>query len=267
MAAFLIKKVHSQCLINLKFPAVILFSLFILLSWLNVAAQKGDDNVEAAEKDNIIKINLSALVFKNISVQYERRLADKLSFAINVRHIPFGKNPVSKLVEEFAGAESVDAKMFRMGGTGITPELRFYTGQAGAFNGFYLGLFYSYNNYKTDLPIKYDNPAKTGIFSGNLKTHTLGLQLGAQWKMGKHGYLDWWAIGPNYGLQNGDFIFNGALSSTEQQALVTTLDDLKNNMSFEVVKSYTVNNNGASMKTGGPWTGIRAMGFTIGFSF
>ena len=246
---------------------VIIFLLSILCFSQQLFAQKEDDNLQVDQRNNILKINLSALLFKNISVQYERRLADKLSFAVNVRHMPFGKNIVNKVVEQIAGTESVDAKLFRVGCTGFTPEFRFYTGERGAFNGFYLGLFYSYNNYKTDLPVKYNSPVKTGIFSGNLKTHTFGLQLGAQWKMGKNGYLDWWAIGPNYGSENGDFVFAGALSASEQQGLSTALDDLKNNMSFKVVKSYAVNNAGATMKTSGPWGGLRAMGFTIGFTF
>lgn len=246
---------------------VAIFILTLTCCSQQLSAQKDIDDALTDSRNNIVKINLSALVFKNISVQYERGLADKVSFALNVRYIPFGKNPIGKGVEQFAGKESVEAGEFRLGGTGITPELRFYTGKAGTFNGFYLGAFFSYSNYKADLPIKYNSPVKTGIFSGRLKTYTVGLQLGAQWKMGKNGYLDWWALGPNYGTETGDFIFTAALSQSEQTALNTSLDDLKNNLAVKVVDEYNINSNGATMKTKGPWGGIRAMGFTVGVTF
>ncbi|MFT3681185.1 MAG: DUF3575 domain-containing protein [Ferruginibacter sp.] len=243
------------------------FIAFVVAGFGFTGAQAQTDLDDLPERNNIIKINLSALVFKNISIQYERKLTDRISFALNGRYMPFGKNPVKKVVEEIVDQPSVSFNQFRLGNVGITPELRFYTGKLGVFNGFYLGPFFSYNNYKTDLPISYGNPQKTGVFSGKMRTYTAGIQIGAQFKMGKKGYLDWWAIGPNYGTESGDFNYTGVLSATEQDALRLELEDLKNNASVSAIKTYEVNKNGASIITKGGWGGIRAMGFAIGYYF
>jgi hypothetical protein len=236
---------------------------------LPVAAQDEQEDIASVEGPaNIIKLNLSALVFKNISVQYERKLSDHFSAAINLRCMPYSKNVfLGKVVEQFAGEESVDRKDFSLGASGITPELRWYPGKRGVFSGFYLGAFYSYTKYKTGLPIKYDNETQTGFFSGNIVAHTIGLQLGAQWKMGSWGYLDWWAIGPNYGRQTGRLDFLGDLSQVDMDALDKALGELKNDLSFKVIDSYQISKQGAAIQTKGPWAGIRAMGFTIGVWF
>ncbi|HMO60927.1 MAG TPA: DUF3575 domain-containing protein [Ferruginibacter sp.] len=243
--------------------------LFAIAAALPVAAQ--DEQDELADTDgpaNIIKLNLSALVFKNISVQYERKITNHFSAAINLRYMPYSKNAVlGKIVEQFAGQESVDRRSFSLGASGITPELRWYPGSRGVFNGFYLGAFYSHTNYKTGLPVKYANETKTGFFSGNITAGTFGLQLGGQWKMGSWGYLDWWAIGPNYGAQKGNLVFTGDLSEVDMEALDKALGELKNDLSFKVIDNYQISKQGAAIQTKGPWGGIRAMGFTIGVWF
>jgi hypothetical protein len=231
-----------------------------------IYAQNGD-SIPAIEKNNVVKINLSSLIFKNISLQYERKISKKSSVALNVHMIPFGQVPLKKAVEKIIDDPSVPVDKLKLGNFGITPEYRFYLGKRGALHGFYFGPFISYNNYKADLPVTYDNDTRTGIFSGTLSAYTFGLQLGAQWKLGKNVVLDWWILGPNYGSAKGDLILASQLSEMEQTSLRDELRQLKEDAPLEVIKSYNVNANGATIVVKGPWAGLRGMGFNIGYKF
>jgi len=244
--------------------------LGLVLSATALAQKEEEDKPTESIKNNIVKINLSALVVKNISVQYERKVAKRISIAANVHYRPFGKLPFLSSIEKAIDDPGVPVNQLRWGGVGVTPEVRFYVGKKGAMRGFYLAPFANISSYKSDLPINYSNGPinKTGIFNGNISTFTGGLLLGAQWKLGKNIYLDWWIIGPNYGNAKGDLILTTALNSTEQADLRNQIEDLIADAPFDkLVDSYSVNSNGAIIKAKGPWGGLRGLGFNLGFSF
>jgi hypothetical protein len=249
----------------------IAFLFICCLVHFNVWAQNEPVMKEAeksgSEKMNVLKLNVSALIFKNISVQYERKLSKRFSFAGNVHFIPFGKLPFSGLVKQAINDASVPVDKFKLGSFGFAPELRWYVGKKGVFNGFYLGLFGAYNNYSANLPINYSNDTKTGIFTGDVKTITGGLQIGAQWKLSKTVYLDWWIIGGNFGQGKGNLTFSGTLTPTEQADITDQIEQLKNDLPFNVIESYTVTGNGAVIYAKGPWAGLRGMGFNLGIRF
>lgn len=243
---------------------------FILyLCFLCFAVNAQNEKKEAAparSKKNIVKINLPALAFKNISVQYERAVAKKMSIAVNVHTIPFGKLPFQNTFKNITDNSDVRYDQFKLGSFGVVPEFRFYLGKKGALHGFYFGPFVSYSTYKMNLPISYTSgtTTKTGIFDGKLTTVTGGLQLGSQFSLGKNVVLDWWIFGPNYGSANGTLNFTATLTQTEQDDLRNTLEDLKNDAPLNTIKSYTVNGNGASVVAKGPWGGFRGLGFNLG---
>ncbi len=87
--------------------------------------------------------------------------------------------------------------------------------------------------------------------------------LGAQWKLGKQWYLDWWIIGPNAGAAKGDISGRALLSPSEQQALEAELEDL--DLPLTNFK-YTVTATGADVRVKGPWGGARA-GLCVGLRF
>ncbi|MFZ4058322.1 MAG: DUF3575 domain-containing protein [Ferruginibacter sp.] len=255
----------------MKLYRLSLLGICICLMQINVWAQDEPKTQEkatvASGKMNMVKLNVSALIFKNISVQYERKLSKRFSFAGNVHFIPFGRLPFSGLVKRAINDASVPVDKFKLGSFGFTPEVRWYVGKRGVFNGFYLGLFGAYNNYKADLPINYSNDTKTGIFTGELKTTTGGLQIGAQWKLSDKVYLDWWIIGGNFGQGKGNLKFTGALLPSEQTDIIDQIEKLKDDLPFNVIESYTVNGQGATIFAKGPWAGLRGMGFNIGIRF
>ena len=227
------------------------------------------DERPAMAKKNVIKINLPALAFKNISVQYERAMGKRTSLALNVRTIPFGKLPFQNTFKDITDNPDVRYDQFQVGSFGIVPEFRYYVGKRGALHGFYIGPFVSYSNYKMDLPVTYTSgtTTKTGVFNGKLNAVTGGLQLGAQFSLGKNMVLDWWILGPNYGSSDGTLSFTSTLTPQEQADLDQAIKDLKEDLPFDAIKSHSVNSTGAVVNVKGPWAGLRGLGFSLGIRF
>jgi Protein of unknown function (DUF3575) len=228
------------------------------------------------KEDNIIKINVPALFFKNISLQYERVVGKKQSFAVAVRYRPEGKIPFQKTVENFVDDKSIRVDLGTIGNFGITPEYRFYFSKKGAANGFYIGPFVSYNHYSGNVPINYNDYddinhvsiERTAVFKGSINTFTTGFQLGAQWKLSDKISLDWWIAGPNYGIGKGTFDFAGTLNDIEQISMKYELEKVKAAVPLiKVVIPKDPDANGATFKVDGPWAGMRAMGINIGYRF
>ncbi len=245
----------------------IVSGIFLCFIFFTANAQKEKETVAVIEKKNVFKINLSALAFKNISLQYETKIGRKSSIALNIHTIPFGDLPFQSIFDNIVNNVDVQYDKIKLGSFGVVPELRFYVGKKAGLRGFYIGPFVNYSNYKVNLPIQYNNSTKTEIFNGNLKAITGGFQLGTQFRLGKNMVLDWWIIGPNYGSENGNLSFAGALTPPEQLDLQRKLEKLKNDAPFNTIKSYTVSSTGASIVAKGPWGGLRGLGFNLGFRF
>jgi hypothetical protein len=251
----------------------LIISSALLLTYGGILHAQVIDTSIKQSKNNILKLNIPALFFKNISLQYERKISAKNSLALSVRYRPNSTIPFKNAVEDIADDTLIKVDLFKIGNFGITPEYRFYLGKKGALHGFYIGPFISYNHYVGDVPINYNDYVnnrlvdKTATFKGSVNTFSFGFQLGAQWKLSDDIYLDWWILGPNYGVGNGDFNFVGSLNGFEQINMQYEIDKLKETLPIKVIKSRTVTENGASFKVEGPWAGIRAFGLNIGYRF
>lgn len=243
------------------------FSVFALLFSMATLAQP-----PAAQKGNILKLNLTALPLKQYSFQYERVLNRKISVLAGFRLMPSTGLPFKKLILENA-ADDPDTRdaieSFRISNIAITPELRFYLSKKGYGRGFYIAPFYRYARYSSNnMRFTYDDGSGgTGTIdlNGKLTTNTGGLLLGTQWNLGKSVVLDWWILGPHYG--GGTGLFTGVSSQTltpaEQDDLRNQLNDI--DIPFTTT-SVNVTANSASLRLDGPWAGIRA-GFSLGIRF
>jgi hypothetical protein len=254
---------------TIKFSAIFYLCLISFAANAQMERNESKENEQGSEKKNVVKINLPALAFKNISLEYERAIGKRTSLAANVHFIPFGKLPFQNTFKDLGNNSDVQYDQFKLGSFGIVPQLRYYVGKKGALHGFYIGPFFSYNNYKMNLPIKYTSgtTTKTGIFDGKLNTITGGLQIGAQFSLGKNVVLDWWIFGPNYGSASGTLTFTTALTNQEKTDLQADLDQLKADAPLNTIKSATATNSGASIVAKGPWGGLRGLGFSFGFRF
>ena len=233
-------------------------------------AQEVIDNEKidgTTRKNNIIKLNLPALAFKTISVQYERAIAKKMTVAGTFRYMPEGSIPLKSTVIELADDPKLERQLnnFEIGNMAFIPEVRFYVGKKGAFHGFYLAPFASIARYSSNLLFEFDDNGTTETIplSGDVNAFTGGLMLGAQWKLSKAVYLDWWILGPNYGKSKGDLTGKKSLSASEQQALRDELAGLDSPLTDF---TYDVNANGATINFNGPWAGVRS-GICIGINF
>ena len=235
--------------------------LFILL-FIKTTATKAQTSDTL---HNEIKINLTALIARNISVQYERAISPKMSLALGLHFLPFGKLPGQKLISDIVDVADINFDEAKIGSWGIVPELRYYPGKKGVLRGFYFGPFFNYSEYKMDLPIYYND--KTGIFNGSVNMFTAGIQIGVQTKLSKKLWLDLWILGPNYGGSSGDLDFKGQLDEVEQSALRFSIQNIKDDFPVQFIESYDVNENGAAITIEGPWAGLRGAGINLTFKF
>jgi hypothetical protein len=248
----------------------IILSLILLIC--TAGSSKAQENPDDAAGKNLVKWNFAAMALKNYSFQYERAIAKKISVAVGFRlapksNVPFASN-IEKAIDDPETWNSI--KDFKTGNMAITPEIRFYMGK-GVFRGFYLAPFARYATYNAEVPFGYDVDNGAGSttrevipLSGDVTALTAGLLFGAQWKLSKLVYLDWWILGPNYGTSKGSISGKKTLSIDEQDALKEGLADLEE---LPLLKTkYTVDGEGAKVDFDGPWAGLRA-GLSIGFRF
>lgn len=240
---------------------------YFLLMCCSFFASAQDSNTVANPGKNIIKLNLPALALKNISVQYERAIARKITLAATVRFMPDGsipfKSAVVNLVDDIDFERQINN--FSIGNVAVIPEVRFYLGKKGAFRGFYVAPFASIARYNTKLLLEFDaaGATKNIPLDGSINTITGGLMFGAQWKLSKRLYLDWWILGPNYGSSKGDITGKKSLTALEQQAVRDELAGLEVPLTEF---TYVVDANGATINFNGPWGGVRS-GICLGIRF
>ncbi|MEN6618369.1 MAG: DUF3575 domain-containing protein, partial [Rikenellaceae bacterium] len=178
---------------------------------------------------NYIKTNLTSIFIKNYSLQYERVLNKTISIAVAYRNmpntsIPF-KDQIIKMVDSDDATTEDAINSLTMSNYAITPEVRFYLGKKGYGRGFYIAPFYRYAKYDVanvvvnlDVTVNEILQQRSIILDGKITANTGGLMFGAQWALSKHICLDWWILGPHFGVSSGDLtgIPDPALTELEQ---------------------------------------------------
>lgn len=257
---------------NKNYPLKFVASLFVALLCCTQFANAQSVSKDTVESKNLVKMNVAALALKTFSFQYERAIANKISVAVGFRTMPKSTLPFSSKLEDIVDDDDTEGRRairdFKTSNFAITPEVRFYFGQ-GVFRGFYLAPFVSYAKYNVESPFVVDvpqlNTTESILFKGDIKSITGGVMIGAQWKLSKLVYFDWWIAGPHFGHSTGKLIGKKTLNTLEQQELRSQLSDVLDDL--PVVKpTYTVDGNGAVIDVKGPWGGLRG-GLSVGFRF
>jgi hypothetical protein len=224
---------------------------------------------------NLFKINLTSLVLNNYMGQYERVLGKRVSIAFSYRNMPESTIPFKDLIlNQIKDNEGNDAEEIlnnlKIKNYALTPEIRFYFGQKGYGRGFYIAPFFRYSrfdgsNLKFNYEIESDPNEHEIVLKGDITGQTVGVLLGAQWALGKNICLDWWLIGPHFGLGKGNFYGTSSETLTEemQNEIRNSLEDIDIPM---YKKTVSVNASGASMTLDGYMAGIRA-GISLGIKF
>jgi hypothetical protein len=240
-----------------------------MLSIIILSASAQEKQTSTIPKKNLFKINLTSLPISNYGLQFERVVNKHLSVALGYRTMPLGNIPLKDNIVSIANGDANMQKtldQLLISNTAITPELRWYPGRKGFGRGFYLAPFMRFGSFHGE-GIKIDfNKAGGGTdnisLSGDLKSSTYGLLIGAQWSLGKHICLDWQILGPHYGTGNGSLsgISSFTLSSAEQTSI---RDGIKSVSIPNVNISSEVGSNNIKLNLTGPWAGIRA-GISLG---
>ncbi|TZF82842.1 DUF3575 domain-containing protein [Pedobacter sp. BS3] len=242
---------------------MLVFAAFTQYSYAQSAAKA--DSVKS--KQNLVKMNVLALPLKTFSVQYERLLTRKISVGLGFSTMPKSgipfKGTFKSLIDDEDTKEQIEN--LKTSNLTITPEVRFYLGK-GNYQGFYIAPYARYTHFTAAVPYNYDDEngdKQTINLDGKINAFSGGILFGAQWKLSKIVYLDWWILGGAYGTSKGDLVGNKSLTPQEQQYLKESLDDID----LPLVKtSYEVNDNGAKLHIDGPWANLRA-GLSVGIRF
>ena len=250
---------------------ILVMACLISVYTLQVNAQRSNSSdYDPKARPNIVKLNISSLVYKNISLQYERVLGEKISVACGIRFMPKGSLPFSDGINTLASSDSTKASDWKAGSFALTPEFRFYPKHAG--KGFYLAPYLRYRNVSLDLPVDYtdDNGVRQHIDAkGSFSSIIGGLMIGSQFNFGKMITLDWYIIGFQYGSNHGSLTINTsqALSANDQNDIRNTLEDIRTSANVFKKMNYTVASNGGSISGTFNSFGIRGFGLNLGFKF
>lgn len=249
------------------------FFVIILLhfSSIQLKAQLNHFDNDDDHRLNLFKVNVTSLPLKNLSLQYEKILSQKISIAIGVRYmpstgIPF-KNALGNIISDDEDVKNVIRKT-KLSNFAATPEVRFYLGE-GYGKGFYIAPYYRYVRFSSDV-VTVNYTATMGVkrsldLSGNLSANSGGVMVGAQWMLRKHLVLDWWILGAHFGSGNGNFtgVPDQPLTIFEQDEVRRTLENIDIPL---VDKTVSVTANRVGVKFDGPFGGLRA-GVLLGFRF
>lgn len=243
----------------------------LLFTSLTLSAQEKEKKVISGDLNNIFKINVSSLIFSNISLQYERVVRRKITVALGVGIMPKTGLPFEKtLMDEFG--HNADAKRAiettKLSNFNITPEIRFYMGKKNAPAGFYIAPFVRYNQMNFEQLYEFtasDNKKYHPLINGKINNFGGGILFGAQWSLSRKISLDWWIAGPSYGTLKGN------LSGTEDMSTMSAADKQKLERDIEDVDlpliktDATVGNNRVDVKLSGSYIGLRTFGFALGY--
>ncbi len=223
--------------------------------------------INIPKSQNILKSNLSSLIFNNYNISYERHIHNKFSAMISYRYMPKSSVPFEKQVKDIIANTDIDASRLQVGGYAITPELRFYAHKN--MVGFYIAPYVRITSLDVTIPVKYvvGGTTKDADFTGKINSFSGGILLGTQHQIFKKLVLDIWIIGGHFGNSSGDLsaTLSPGLTAKEQTDFQKVLNKI--DASPFTVKGTVTSATSAYLNTDGPWLGLRGAGFTLGFRF
>lgn len=215
------------------------------------------------------KLHLAGLAYKDFVMRYEKLVSKQFSARVSFRFLPNAGLPFATTNLKGLGGvpNTIDIiDNFRLSNLAFTPELRICLNSKGNGHGFYIAPFYRYASFREhSFLVDFVNDAgKTNSLKlhGNLTSSTLGMMLGAQWKLSKRLFFNWWLLGPHYNSANG--LFNGTssrkLSHQEQNNLRDELRCIDSPLERYRV---SVTAQGTCLQMGGAWSGLKG-GLSVG---
>ncbi len=183
--------------------------------------------------------------------------------------MPKGPVPYQKTLESYINSSEINFNNMQMGNTAFTPEIRVYF-SLGKMKGFYEATYVRFATFDVSAPVRYSSnltvPATTkeALFDGKINSTSIGLMIGYQFQLLKKLVLDFQIIGGHYGNSKGNLNFAAALNPLEQKSLQDNLNKID---ATPFKFTSTVNANGATINTDGPWAGVRGINLGLGLRF
>lgn len=244
----------------------------MLIASQSLYAQNTEPAASGAKK-NIVKLNLSSLVFKNVSLQYERVVKPKMSVAVGVSLMPKSDLPFAKtLRDEFS--DNADAQRAiettKLGNFSITPEVRFYVGRKGAPTGFYIAPYARYAHMSFEQLYEFtasNNKVYKPLIKGDINYFGGGLMFGTQWNLSKSITLDWWIAGGHFGSTSGTLVGTADMSDLTPADRTDLENDIEDVDLPLINTDATVSSNQVAVKLSGSYVGVRAFGLALGIKF
>ena len=89
--------------------------MFFLILFCSFSMRAQEQNPQTDEKRNLVKMNLTGVVFRNFQFAYERTITKRLGVQVSYGFIPTGQVP---LVDQYIKDDNVNN--IRMGGSNFT---------------------------------------------------------------------------------------------------------------------------------------------------
>jgi len=173
-----------------------------VLCTVSAYSQTADDSAYL----NTLKLNTAALVFNNISIQYERQFDERWSIQMGGGYKWGGGIPKILGLGDFIMTSNTSG----LRGFSFTPEVRYYFKPCecpGERSGLYGGIYTRYTRFYGDLRVQYwngDQYMDVGA-TGAMQEMGIGLQLGYQLVIKKRFVLDLMFMGPRRSFQKLNF--------------------------------------------------------------
>lgn len=171
-----------------------------------------DSTKPAKQYKNVIRYNLSGPLmfgFEYIVFGYERVLKNGNSMSMNA-----GRAVLPKILD-FSTDDANLTGTSNNNGINVSVDYRFYLKKENRYSsprGVYIGPYYSYNRFERTAGWKLDNSNGTSTETSSvskLGIHTVGMEVGYQFALGKRFTLDLVMVGPGW----ANYKLNTALAS------------------------------------------------------
>lgn len=220
------------------------------------------------ENKNAVKFNVIPLVIREIAVEYERAIAERISLNAGLGYMPERSLPFKSIIAKEVGSSSIiDAT--KLAEFSVALEGRYYLKKKdNQFQGAYVGPFVKYSRYDVSTSVDYAVRSLvqgTLPFIGDYNTFAAGVAVGMQWIFSKQFLLDWRIIGFGYGHANGSVLGKRALSSVEQQEILDKLHIFADDLPVLGLRPE-LTDHGVRVKINGPWYSLRTA-LSVGYRF
>lgn len=234
----------------------------------------------------VLKVNLSAVAMGAATVQYEKVLGKHFSLALGAGYRPKKVFPYAKDLEKYLDVadnridyisfENVKKAESSIGMYHITPEVRFYFGKKQAPIGTYLSIFGKYNDFHGDVPVFVDTdyrglPVRLELpVNTKIKTASVGLMLGRQFRLGERFTFDWYVVGGHIGRVS--------VHGKSNQNLEGFDEDFRTRLRNKILDTFKINEDYLGLMVGNEgvridnvqklnYLNLRGFGFNLGYRF